>query len=69
MPVVVDDPLIAGMAISRILPLHESSRGLRALCPECPRVHGVAVMADVSRRRWWPLADALATDRLQGRPR
>jgi hypothetical protein len=64
MTVVVDDPLIAGMAIRRTLPLHESSRRLRELCPDCPRVYGVAVMRDVSRRRWWPLTDALTTDRL-----
>ena len=56
MTAVVDDPLIAGMAIRRVLPLHESSRRLRTLYPECPRVYGVAVMSDVSRRRWWPLA-------------
>jgi hypothetical protein len=65
MTVVVDDPLIAGMAIRRTLPLHESSRRLRELYPECPRVYGVAVMGDLSRRRWWPLAEALTTDRLQ----
>jgi hypothetical protein len=65
MTVVVDDPLIASMAISRTLPLHESSRRLRELYPECPRVYGVAVMGDLSRRRWWPLAEALTTDRLQ----
>jgi hypothetical protein len=65
MTVVVDDPLIAGMAIRRTLPLHESSRRLRELYPECPRVYGVAVMRDLSRRRWWPLAEALTTDRLQ----
>nr|WP_090277306.1 iron reductase [Mycolicibacterium komanii]CRL71595.1 Ferric iron reductase FhuF-like transporter [Mycolicibacterium komanii] len=65
MTVLVDDPLIASMAIRRILPLHESSRRLRGLYPECPRVYGVAVMGDLSRRRWWPLADALTTERLQ----
>ncbi|MGX9792034.1 iron reductase [Mycobacterium sp. MMS18-G62] len=65
MTVAVDDPLIAGMAITRMLPLHESSGRLRALYPECPRVYGVAVMGDLSRRRWWPLAEALTTDRLQ----
>ncbi|KUI20844.1 iron reductase [Mycobacterium sp. GA-1285] len=65
MTVLVDDPLIASMAISRTLPLHESSRRLRGLYPECPRVYGVAVMGDLSRRRWWPLTDALTTDRLQ----
>ncbi|KAA0094048.1 iron reductase [Mycolicibacterium sp. P1-18] len=65
MTVVIDDPLIARMAIDRTLPLHESSRRLRELYPECPRVYGVAVMRDLSRRRWWPLADALATDRLR----
>lgn len=65
MTVVVDDPLIARMVITRKLPLHESSRRLRALCPECPRIYGVAVMSDLSRRRWWPLTDALETDRIQ----
>ncbi len=65
MTVLVDDPLIAGMEIRRTLPLHESSRRLRELYPECPRVYGVAVMGDLSRRRWWPLTDALTTDRLQ----
>jgi hypothetical protein len=65
MTVVVEDPLIAGMAIRRTLPLHESSRRLRELYPDCPRVYGVAVMGDLSRRRWWPLAQAVTTDRLR----
>src|SRR5918998_5287369 len=65
MTVLVDDPFISSMAIRRILQLHESSRRLRELYPECPRVYGVAVMADLSRRRWWPLAEALTSDRLQ----
>jgi len=65
MTAVIDDPLIASMTIRRMLPLHESSRRLRMLYPECPRVYGVAVMADVSRRRWWPLADALSEGRLE----
>jgi hypothetical protein len=65
MTVVINDPLIAGMAIRRTLPLHESSRRLRELYPECPRVYGVAVMGDLSRRRWWPLAEATTTDRLR----
>ena len=65
MTVVADDPLIAGMAITQMLPLHESSQRLRELYPECPRVYGVAVMGDLSRRRWWPLAEALTTDRLR----
>jgi hypothetical protein len=65
MTVAIDDPLIARMTISRTLPLHESSRRLRELYPECPRVYGVAVMSDLSRRRWWPLTDVLTTDRLQ----
>jgi hypothetical protein len=60
-----DDPLIAAMAIDRMLPLHESSRRLRELYPQCPRVYGVAVLADVSVRRWWPLESAVHTDRLQ----
>ena len=59
MTVAVDDPLIARMAISQTLPLHESSRRLRELYPECPRVYGVAVMSDLTRRRWWPLSEAL----------
>ena len=65
MTVAMDDPLIAGMAISRTLPLHESCRRLRELYPECPRVYGVAVMGDLSRRRWWPLAEAVTADRLR----
>ena len=65
MTVLVEDPLIAGMAIRQTLPLHESSRRLRELYPECPRVYGVAVMGELSRRRWWPLAEAVTTDRLQ----
>ena len=64
MTVLVEDPLIASMTIRRALPLHESSRRLRELYPECPRVYGVAVMGDLSRRRWWPLAEVLTTDRL-----
>ena len=64
MTVTMDDPLIAGMTIARTLPLHESSRRLRELYPECPRVYGVAVMSDLTRRRWWPLHEALSTDRL-----
>jgi hypothetical protein len=64
MTVVVDDPLISRMAIDRTLPLHESSRRLRNLYPECPRVYGVAVIGDLTRRRWWPLMEALTTDRL-----
>ena len=65
MTVLVDDPLIAGMTIERTLPLHESSRRLRGLYPECPRVYGVAVMSDLTRRRWWPLLEALTTERLR----
>ena len=65
MTVVIEDPLIAGMAVRRTLPLHESSQRLRELYPECPRVYGVAVMGDLSRRRWWPLAEAATTDRLR----
>ncbi|WP_193048123.1 iron reductase [Mycolicibacterium baixiangningiae] len=65
MTVLIEDPLIAGMAIKRTLPLHESCRRLRELYPECPRVYGVAVMGDLSRRRWWPLTEALTGDRLE----
>lgn len=64
MTVAVVDPLIARMAISRTLPLHESSRRLRELYPECPRAFGVAVMNDLSRRGWWPLTEALTAERL-----
>jgi hypothetical protein len=63
--ITIDDPLIAAMAIDRVLPLHESSRRLRELYAQCPRVYGVAVLADVSVRRWWPLESAVGTDRLQ----
>lgn len=65
MTVLVDDPLIASMEIRRPLPLHDSSARLRGLYPECPRVYGVAVMGDLSRRRWWPLAETLTADRMQ----
>jgi len=63
--ILIDDPLISAMAIDRVLPLHESARRLRELYPQCPRVYGVAVLGDVSVRRWWPLTSALNTDRLQ----
>ncbi len=39
-----EDPLISAMTIERVLPLHESSRRLRELYPQCPRVYGVAVL-------------------------
>ncbi len=65
MATLTEDPLIAAMAIDRMLPLHYSSRRLRELYPQCPRVYGVAVLADVSIRRWWPLKSAARTDRLQ----
>jgi hypothetical protein len=63
--IVIDDPLISAMTIERLLPLHESSRRLRELYPQCPRVYGVAVLGDVSVRRWWPLSSALSTDRMK----
>jgi hypothetical protein len=63
--IVIDDPLISAMTIERVLPLHESSRRLRELYPQCPRVYGVAVLGDVSVRRWWPLSSALSTDRMK----
>jgi len=65
MSVLFEDPLIASMTIRREMPIHGSSRRLRELYPECPRVYGVALMGDLSRRRWWPLTDALTTDRLR----
>ena len=61
----IDDPLIAAMTIDRVLPLHESSRRLRELYPQCPRVYGVAVLGDVSVRRWWPLSSALNGGRMK----
>ncbi|MCV7179223.1 iron reductase [Mycolicibacterium sphagni] len=64
MTTAVADPLIDGMSIRRVLPLHESSNRLRQLSPDSPRVHGVAVMADVSRRRWWALDSVTTTGRL-----
>lgn len=64
MTAVAEDPLVAGMTIERVLPFHESSRRLRMLYPECPRVYGVAMMSDVSKRRWWPLHSALSDGRL-----
>lgn len=65
MAIAVEDPLIARMAIGRPLPIHESSRRLRRLTPDSPRVQGVAVLADVSRRRWWPLDSAVTDGRLR----
>lgn len=64
MTTLIEDPLIARMTVSRPLPLHASSRRLRELVPDSPRTYGIVVMADVGRRRWWPLASALNTDRL-----
>src|SRR6201992_277197 len=61
----IDDPLIAAMTIDRVVPPSEPSQRLRQLYPQCPRVYGVAVLADVSVRRWWPLESALSTDRLR----
>jgi hypothetical protein len=65
MTTLTDDPLIAAMTFDRVLPLHKSSQRLRELYPQCPRVYGVAVMSDVSVRRWWPLESAVSTDRLE----
>lgn len=59
----IHHPLISGMDIRRELPVHESSRRLRALFPGCPLVYGIAVLDDVSRQRWWPL-DSQRTDAL-----
>jgi|GEM_PF-330556 hypothetical protein len=65
MTVLTEDPLIASMVIRRPVPLHESSRRLRELSPNSPREFGVAVMGDLSRRRWWPLAEAVTGNRLE----
>lgn len=59
----IHNPLVSGMDIRRELPVHESSRRLRALFPGCPLVYGIAVLDDVSRQRWWPL-DSQRTDAL-----
>ncbi|WP_445165227.1 iron reductase [Mycolicibacterium sp. Dal123E01] len=64
MTTAVADPLIDGMTIRRMLPLHESCNRLRQLAPDSPRVHGVAVMGDVSRRRWWALDSVTTSGRL-----
>jgi hypothetical protein len=64
MTIMVDDPLIARMSMRRALPLHASSRRLRELYPECPRVYGVVVSGDPSRRRWCPRVEVLTTGRL-----
>ncbi|TGD88194.1 iron reductase [Mycolicibacterium sp. CH28] len=64
MTTAVVDPLISTMTIRRMVPLHESSRRLRRLSPDAPRVYGVAVLDDISRRRWWPLESVTTTDRL-----
>lgn len=63
MPVALDDPLIAAMDIRQTLPLHESSCRLRELCPQSPRDHGVAVLADsdelTGMRRSQAILDAM----------
>lgn len=65
MRTVIHHPLISGMDIRRELPVHESSRRLRALCPACPLAYGVAVLDDVVRQRWWPLDSPRTDDLLQ----
>lgn len=60
-----EDPLIARMIIRRRFALHESCTRLRQLHPECPRTYGVAVLADVNKRRWFPLDSVFTIDRLR----
>lgn len=60
-----DDPLLAKMQIHRTLPVHESCRRLRGIYPGYPRVYGVAVLADLPRRQWWPLSSARTANRVR----
>lgn len=60
-----EDPLIARMVIRRRFALHESCTRLRQLHPQCPRTYGVAVLADVNKRRWFPLDSVFTIDRLR----
>ncbi|MGV0627603.1 iron reductase [Mycolicibacter minnesotensis] len=53
------------MKIRQPCALHESCRRLRQLHPQCPRTYGVAVLADVNKRRWSPLDSILTLDRLR----
>ncbi|MCV7382657.1 iron reductase [Mycolicibacter longobardus] len=62
-----EDPLIARMVIRRRHALHESCHRLRQLHPQCPRTYGVAILADVSKRRWFPLDSVFTVDRLRVR--
>ncbi|WP_230987502.1 iron reductase [Mycolicibacter heraklionensis] len=62
-----EDPLIARMVIRRRFALHESCTRLRQLHPHCPRTYGVAVLADVNKRRWFPLDSVFTIDRLRVR--
>jgi hypothetical protein len=66
MTIVADDPLIAGMAIDGSCPCTNPAGVCASCIPNAPRVYGVAVMSDLTRRRWWPLQEALSTDRLAG---
>lgn len=59
------DPLIARMDIQRRFALHESCHRLRQLHPQYPRTYGVAVLADVNKRRWYPLDSVFTLDRLR----
>jgi hypothetical protein len=52
-----DDPLIAAMAIDRMLPLHKSSQRLRELYRQCPP----APMAAFARDEGMTLADVHET--------
>ncbi|OBJ33872.1 iron reductase [Mycolicibacter heraklionensis] len=53
------------MVIRRRFALHESCTRLRQLHPQCPRTYGVAVLADVNKRRWFPLDSVFTIDRLR----
>lgn len=60
-----ENPRFAGTDVRRPLALHESCHRLRELRPLYPRTYGVAVLADVNKRRWCPLDSVLTIDRLR----
>lgn len=60
------DSRTARVTIPRQLALHDSCRRLRQLHPQYPRTYGVAVLAEVSKRRWFPLDSVFTIERLRG---
>lgn len=59
-----ENPLTAEMDDQRPLALHESCHRLRELHPLYPRTYGVAVLAEVNKRRWCPMDSVLTVDRV-----